>query len=250
MSSPSNIASRIRTHLTQVAELRMNAMSDGVHTAVRLVKQLQAKRFRGTYADLIRKPHTRPALRFFLEELYGEHDFTTRDAQFSRIAGAIERLFPISAGELAVDLAETHSLTESLDHEMGKQWLTLEEIQPESLRYILAWRKTGRRQDRLRQVEVARNIGEKLRILTRRPSLRLTLRMMRNPARAAGLDSLQKTLETGFDAFAAVSEANMLLSTINDAESRWINLLFDGEMSTSQRALENEWLESLSPDIQ
>ncbi|RZL05671.1 MAG: hypothetical protein EOP40_19540, partial [Rubrivivax sp.] len=78
-----------------------------MEAAVTEVKELQALRFRATYADLIQDPACAPATRFFLDELYGVHDFAQRDAQFGRIAGAVERLFPEAVAQLAVDLAET-----------------------------------------------------------------------------------------------------------------------------------------------
>ena len=58
---------------------------------MREIKVLQARRFEATYADLLQDPRHRPATRFFLDELYGDHDFAQRDAQFGRIAGAIVR---------------------------------------------------------------------------------------------------------------------------------------------------------------
>ena len=90
--------------------------------ALKSVKRFQAQRFKGTYADFLREPKYAPATRFFLDELYGEHDFAERDQQFGRIASAIERLFPDAVGQLAVDLAETHALTETLDHQMAAHW--------------------------------------------------------------------------------------------------------------------------------
>jgi hypothetical protein len=95
------------------------------------VKRFQAQRFKGTYADFLGDAPYAPATRFFLDELYGEHDFVERDQQFGRIAGAIERLFPEAVGRLAVDLAETHALTETLDHQMAAHWATAPGASPE-----------------------------------------------------------------------------------------------------------------------
>jgi len=121
MSPSASAADRIRTHLDRVQQLRLQARAAGMDAAVTEVKQLQAQRFRATYADLIRDPRCAAATRFFLDELYGVRDFAQRDAQFGRIAGALERLFPQAVPQLAVDLAETHALTEVLDHELARQ---------------------------------------------------------------------------------------------------------------------------------
>lgn len=208
--------------------------------AVSAVKQLQALRFRATYADLIQDASCAPATRFFLDELYGVHDFAQRDAQFGRIAGALERLFPEAVAQLAVDLAETHALTEVLDHEVARHWLTLDADMPATLRYTQSWRLADDRPARERQLAVVQHMGRELQRLTRMKPLRLALRMMRNPARAAGLDALQHFLESGFDAFAALGDARRFLDTISERESRWISTLFDAPVEDCSRALAAE----------
>jgi hypothetical protein len=87
-------AGEIRSAMAKVAELRTReAAQPGLRDAVRAVKELQSRRFAGTYAALLAGgPYAAPA-RFFLEELYSDRDFSARDAQFARIAGAIDRFF-------------------------------------------------------------------------------------------------------------------------------------------------------------
>ncbi|MDM7944665.1 MAG: hypothetical protein QUV35_18745 [Hydrogenophaga sp.] len=240
MMSNANASDRIRTHLARVSQLRAQAQADGLQSAVDDIKRLQARRFRGTYTDFIGHVRYAPATRFFLDELYGVHDFVQRDAQFARIAGALERLFPEAVAQLAVDLAETHALTEVLDHELAQHWLALDTSLPVENRYILSWRRTGARASRLRQLAVVQHMGLELQRLTRMKSLRLGLRMMRNPARAAGLDALQHFLESGFDAFAALGDARPFLETIAQRESSWVEALFEEELTACSRALRDE----------
>ncbi|WP_439590020.1 FFLEELY motif protein [Hydrogenophaga sp.] len=240
MNQPASAADRIRTHLDRVQQLRLQAQGAGLGAAVNEVKQLQAQRFRATYADLIQDPACAPATRFFLDELYGVRDFAQRDAQFGRIAGALERLFPEAVAQLAVDLAETHALTEVLDHELARQWLSLDPGLSRAHRYTLSWRLADDRPARERQLAVVQHMGLELQRLTRMKPLRLALRMMRNPARAAGLDSLQHFLESGFDAFAALGDARRFLDTISERESRWISTLFDAPPEECSRALAAE----------
>lgn len=231
----------IRANLARVAALRAEASLAGEHAAVARIKRLQARRFAATYADLAAVQDAAPAVRFFLEELYGEHDFSRRDDQFSRIAGALERLFPAAVAQLAVDLTETHALTEVLDHALARAWLGLGDDLPDAERYVLAWRSAGDRRDRERQLAVVQHMGRELQRLTRMRSLRLGLRMMRKPAEAAGLDALQHFLESGFDAFAALRDAESFLGAIAQRERQWIDLLFDAPVPDACRALDNEW---------
>lgn len=233
-----SVASRIRAELERVTHLRSAATDERLYGAVLSIKRLQARRFRATYADLLSDPSYATAALFFLEELYGERDFSERDAQFGRIASAIEKLFPADVGELAVDLAETHALTESLDHDLANVWNELtrksppairqtEDVGVLSTRYIAAWRQVGGRPLRERQLDVVMDMGQELQRLTRRRSLRMALRMMRGPAQAAGMGDLQQFLEKGFDAFGSMRDAQPFLQRIHERESIWIDLLFD-----------------------
>jgi hypothetical protein len=227
-------ARKIRNAVAQVALLRNVALDNpGLSGAVRDIKRVQAVRFAGTYSDLLAGgPYAAPA-RFFLEELYSDKDYAERDAQFARIAGAIEKLFPEQVAGTAVTLAELHALTEELDQAMGLAWLAQADGRSEAQRYVDAWREVGRRPDREAQLKVVMGIGQQMVRLTRTPGLRMLLKMMRGPASAAGLASLQHFLETGFDTFASMVHtpqgAPTFLRTIETRESALIARLFDAD---------------------
>lgn len=241
MDTPSSSAAeRIRAQLERVGHLRHQAHEAGLSTAVHEVKQLQARRFRATYADFLMEPRHALATAFFLDELYGEHDFSVRDAQFARIAGAIERLFPEAVADLAVDLAETHALTETLDHALAEHWLALEGDCCYTERYVRAWRLTGERAWRQRQLAVVLHMGQELQRLTRMRSLLFALKLMRGPAQAAGLSALQQLLERGFAAFGAMGDASEFLRAIAEREQRWLDALFDEDLQVCQQSLQAE----------
>lgn len=240
MNDAAHPADRIRAQLAAVGALREQARSEGLDTAVSAVKRLQARRFRATYTDVLAHPVQGPAARFFLDELYGDHDFAERDAQFGRIAGALERLLPEAVTELAVDLAEMHALTETLDHALAAHWLALGDREPEGRRYARAWRLTAQREARERQLAVVQHMGTELQRLTRSKSLLMALRMMRRPAHAAGLSALQQFLETGFAAFGALGDARGFLNTVSERERRWIDVLFDADLPQCVAALDAE----------
>lgn len=240
MTRRTSAAEQIRSHLERVTRLREQAHSEGLSSAVHQVKQLQARRFRATYTDFLNDPRYAAATRFFLDELYGEHDFAQRDEQFGRIAGAIERLFPDAVADLAVDLAETHALTESLDHTLASHWLAQDSDRGYAGRYVRSWRLTGERAQRERQLAVVQHMGQELQRLTRMKPLLIALKLMRGPAQAAGLASLQQFLENGFAAFATLGDARGFLATISERERRWIDALFDDDLTGCERALTQE----------
>ena len=235
-----NSAQTIRDAVAEVERLRAESRGDPkIAAAVEALKRFQARRFAGTYGDLLASGAYGPAARFFLEELYSERDYGDRDAQFARIAAAVENLFPRDVADTAATLARLHMLTESLDHGMARsgQLQHGEDIAG----YVRSWKAIDRRADRQDQLETVIAIGSEMARLTRLPGLRMMLRMMRGPASAAGLSALQRFLEAGFDTFAAVSKvrggAEGFLHTIREREQRLIDLLFDADAATCQAEL-------------
>lgn len=237
-------ARTIRSAVAHVALLRQAVEgSSALGAAVGEIKRLQSRRFAGTYADLLAGGPYAAAARFFLLELYGDKDYAERDAQFARIAGAIERLFPKQVVGTAVALAELHALTEELDQAMALAWLAqVDDEATDARRYIGAWREVGRRADRERQLLVVVDIGQQLARLTRNAGLRMMLRMMRGPAAAAGLGALQRFLECGFDTFAAMARrrggVEDFLNTIEKRESALMNLLYDANLVACETELD------------
>jgi hypothetical protein len=228
-------AHKIREAVAEVELLRReNRAVPELGASVGAVKRFQARRFAGTYADLLASPAYSSAARFFLDELYSDKDYAERDAQFARIAGAVEKFFPADVAQTAVALARLHSLTESLDHAMALAILERDgpgEVSPAG--YVAAWRAVGRRPERDRQLVAVLGIGDEMARLTRLPGLRFMLKMMRGPAAAAGLTSLQRFLEAGFDTFSGMARrprgAETFLAIIREREARLLAGWFDAD---------------------
>ena len=226
-------AQQIQTALQAVADLRQQRAADApLAHASAAIKRFQARRFQATYADLLGSARYKNAARFFLYELYSDKDYADRDQQFARIASTIAKLFPQAVINTAGALAEVHALTEKLDDVMARHWLVDTAATPsstEAARYIRCWRFVADDAARQRQLAVVLELGHALNRLTRMPGLRTMLKMMRRPAGAAGLESLQKFLETGFDAFADMRGADEFLALIRERETQWIRLLFEDD---------------------
>jgi len=230
-------AATIQDAVARVVALRAHtASAPDLKAAASAIKALQARRFAGTYADVLTSEVQGGAARFFLEELYSERDYAERDAQFARIAGPLQRFFPQRVVGTAVAMACLHALTEELDHAVAIRWLELgPQHADDAARYIAAWRAVGRADDRALQLRTVLEVGEELERLVRLPGLRLTLRMMRRPAHAAGLSALQAFLEAGFDTFAGLVHgddhgAGAFLDLIRRRETAWMDGLFHQEL--------------------
>ena len=70
--------------------------------------------------------------------------------------------------------------------------------------YAAAYREVGRAEDRERQIDLIAMLGGALERLTHQRFIGAALKMMRGPARAAGLGELQGFLERGHAAFKAM----------------------------------------------
>lgn len=225
----------ILAHLEAVEhERRTRAASPALLTRVRAIKAYQQRRFSHTYADLLSGPRYGGAARFFLDELYGPNDFSQRDAQFARVVPALVRLFPREVVETVATLAQLHALSERLDTVMGTK---LPGDAVEAGTYVAAWRAAGHPAEREMQIALTLSVGQSLDELTRKPLLRHSLRMMRGPARAAGLAALQTFLESGFDTFLAMRGANEFLATVSTREHSLCSVLFGNEAPAAVIAL-------------
>ena len=207
-------------------------MTPGLGAKVEAVKRYQQRRFAHTYADLLSNERYGKAASFFLNELYGPQDFTRRDAQFLRVVPALVRLFPADVVGAVCDLAELHELSESLDTQMGLK-LTQADEEVGAQQYVFAWQACGHAAERERQISLTIQLGNSLDQLTRKPVLRHSLRMMRGPARAAGLAELQHLLETGFDAFKKMRGAYEFLQLIETRERNLAAAIFAAHIASS-----------------
>lgn len=218
-------ADAILHDLQRVTEERRQRAADGALGAkVRLVKAYQQRRFSHTYADLLQHPRYQAASHFFLDELYGPSDFSRRDEQFARVVPAMVRLFPEDIVAAVATLAALHALSEHMDTVLAGHLENTETLDGPA--YVRAWQTAGQPPAREQQVALTVQVGERLDKLTRNPLLRHSLRMMRTPARAAGLTELQQFLETGFDTFRAMRGAKEFLALIGDRERRLAAALF------------------------
>lgn len=232
--SPDGLA--ILENLEKVAAERQRREADaGLEASTLAVKAYQHSRFARTYADLLSQPRYAESARFFLDELYGPQDFSDRDTQFARVVPGLVRLFPQELVGTVKALSELHALSEEMDSAMGA---ATGSNSLDARQYASAWKTVGRPQVRARQIELMLQVGSALDRYTRNPILRHSLRLMRAPARAAGLPALQRFLEAGFDTFRAMKGADAFLQTIAERERDLAALLFAVDLASPRAARE------------
>ena len=200
------------------------------HTPPRLVevKAWQAARLARTYADLDADPRYNMATEFFLDDLYGAKDFSGRDEAMLRIYPVMVRTLPEAAVETAALAIEVDALSEELDRRVAA---ALEDGPITDASYGRVYRKVGTRAERMRQIELIDEVGRRLDALVVKPWIFTTLKLMRGPAKLAGLQDLQTFLERGFAAFRHMGGADHFLATIDGRETQILTRLFSGHPS-------------------
>lgn len=223
-------ADDLRRHLQTAKALRRQANEAPAAAAKRLLlREWQAARLARTYADLLASPRFGMAAQFFLSDLYGPKDFSSRDEEVERILPLMISLLPLSALQTVSLAIEVDALSEALDAEMVIELDragAIERIDEEA--YAAAYRRVGRRQDRERQIVLVSNTGDALEKLAQKTLLTTLLRLMRGPAHLAGLGDLHAFLENGFAAFRHMGDASEFLERVESRERKLFANLFDG----------------------
>jgi hypothetical protein len=214
----------MRSQLAQLQALR----GQGAVRPARLdeLKGFQSERLMRSYEDIAAQPRYRAATGFFLDDLYGPKDFSRRDADMARMVPAMRRVLPAFALETAAHAIELECLSESLDHRVAA---ALPGGPIDEASYAEAYRAGSTPPERMRQIELIVAVGERLDTLVAKPLIFRTLKLMRQPARLAGLEELQAFLERGFRAFHEMGGADEFLALIRGRETQILNRLFSGE---------------------
>ncbi len=224
-------ADALRQHLQAARTLRRQAQAaESSASQHRQLRAWQAARLARTHADLLRSERFGEAARFFLSDLYGPKDFSRRDDEVERILPLLIRMLPSSALYTVALAVEVDALTERLDAAMIGQLVAAATIDLlDEAAYAAAYRAVGLQAERQRQIELIGQIGRYLERLAKKPLLTQLLKMMRQPAQAAGLGELQEFLERGFVAFRRMGPAAEFLAAIDSRERRLMQRLFAGD---------------------
>ncbi|MDT3735870.1 MAG: hypothetical protein ROZ00_06585 [Denitratisoma sp.] len=220
----------LRRHLGQAKALRAAVTADPRMAADRLrLRAWQADRLAATYRDLLDSERYRDAARFFLTDLYGPKDFSERDHEVERILPTLSATLP-AAGIRTIALAiEVDALSEEFDAAMVaelRRARAMAKITEKA--YAEAYRRCGKRAQRELQLRLIGEIGEALAALTRKPLIHAALRLMRGPAKLAGLAELHMFLEDGYNAFHRMGDPTEFLDTVATREAAILRQLFDG----------------------
>lgn len=222
-AADTDLQNRLAQALDAVKTLRGQLAADSqLSKRWSAVKQFQADRLRATYQDLLASDRYREPCEFFLDELYGAHDFDQRDAEAQRVVPKLAKMLPTRALETLLLAVQLDEMSERFDSDMARKIA----LPVTASNYADAYLTVASEAERERQIEVVDEIGRALDKLARFPMLSTMLHMMKGPAEMWGLSHLHHFLQRGFDAFAGMGSARDFLATIRRRESTVNHRLF------------------------
>jgi hypothetical protein len=215
--------------LARVARLQQERNANPILAgALQRIAAWQGRRLRMTYDDLATQARYADAILFFQTDLYGSGEFAQRDADVARVLPLMARMLPERFIATVAKAVELHALSQTLDRSLLAR-LPRADGQFSVAEYCRAYRKMGKRPERERQIRLIGEIGGSIAELVRKPVIRAALRMMRRPARLAGLSALHDFLDRGFVAFRKMGDATEFLATIDARERTLMEELLTGE---------------------
>lgn len=242
--APNSGAARFLEHLRKARELRREVVdSTGLTPEQEALSAWQTARLARTYADFAEHKRYQPAIKFFLEDLYGTRDFTQRDTDIERVYPIMARVLSDNAMHSLSLAVELHALSQQLDNLMiqmlvGEMGVALGEggDKLEKQTYAEAYRRCDNYQDRVRQIDLIHQTGSLLEEVIHHPLIYTMARLARGPAKAAGFGELQDFIERGLAAFRKMKVAAPFLSAIREREMAILDQVYSGAELTSWHA--------------
>lgn len=222
-------AEKLRFELERYHALRQHR---DPHFRERLLElqAFQARRLQHTHASLVADPEFHDATELFLTDVYGGIDLMPMAREIERALPLAVRILPESVLATSATATEVMVLTQELDEALcallldasGEAGLTMDT-------YTDAFRELGRREERDRQMSLARDLGYGLDKYVRSRLIFATFRMANKPAHRYGLGILYDFMDRGFRIMRPMGSVHELFDRIMTAEAEALDRLFAGD---------------------
>lgn len=213
---------------------RNHLIAEEVQTAAFPLEQFdrlqrwQRSRIARSFDDLAQHEGYRPAVHFFLSELYGGLDFRQRDQDMGKVMPVMIRFLPDPTLGTMSEAFELQAISLEFDMAMAAEMARRGLAGLDMEQYCEVYRAVNDRPDRERQIQLIRKLGYDLDTLVRWPLVNYLVRLLRGPAHAAGFGSLQEFLEAGLTSFRALEDPAWFIETIYQREWGAMDKMFTG----------------------
>ncbi|WJG08306.1 hypothetical protein [Aliiglaciecola sp. LCG003] len=214
----------IIVHLNQSSALHQHVTESGLTDALRNLQDWQTRRLLVSYQDMWDSKRFRPAMAFFIDELYGPKDFSQRDQEIARVVPKMAKLLPQQALDSLEAALRLNCLSYELDVQLAE---ALGDAQLDRVSYAQAYRQCDNQPQRIEQITLLENLGQDLARVVKISGISTLLMLSRKPAKLAGVESLHVFLETGFKAFKKLGKVDDFILPIVERERQIMLHLFD-----------------------
>ena len=219
----SNTLENIIQHLQQTEQMNQLITLQNWTQTIRKLQSWQTKRLLTTHDDLWQSKRFKPAMQFFVDELYGPKDYSQRDIELARVVPKMAKILP-NKGLISLEAAlRLNCLSLELDIALVQQ-LGSEEINRSN--YFDCYRQSDNQSKREQQIQLLENLGLDMAQVVKVSGISAILMLSRKPAKIAGVKSLHAFLEKGFKSFKKLGEVHDFIDPIVKREREIMLSLF------------------------
>ncbi|MEP1447414.1 MAG: hypothetical protein ABJK37_15020 [Paraglaciecola sp.] len=220
----SDSTKQIIRHLHGISTMQEIAEKAGLMPNIRAVQAWQCKRLLTSHQHMYQQKRFKPAVEFFINELYGPNDFSQRDQDIARIIPKMSRFLPESALQSLASALHLNTLSFELDFDLAKE-LVGTEVNRDT--YATAYVNCNNHATRQQQIDYIRTLGTDLADVVKMKGISSLLFISRKPAKVAGVLALHEFLEKGFKSFKNIGNVNDFITPVINKEHQIMQQLIN-----------------------
>jgi hypothetical protein len=211
----SDCTKQIIRHLHGISTMQEIAEKAGLMPSIRAVQAWQCKRLLVSHQEMYQQKRFKPAVEFFINELYGPNDFSQRDQDIARIVPKMSKFLPEKALQSLASALHLNTLSFELDFDLAKQLVGVD-ISRDS--YAKAYVNCDNLSTRQQQIDYIRTLGNDLADVVKMKGISSLLFISRKPAKMAGVLALHEFLDKGFKSFKNLGNVEDFITPVVNKE--------------------------------
>ncbi len=210
--------------LDDTSRMHTQIKQQSLQHSIRGLQEWQTKRLLSSHADFWHQKRSKPAMQFFIDEIYGSKDFSDRDIEIAGVVPKLVKVLPDKAVAALHEALRLNSLSLALDLRMVAE---LKNKPVDRDNYYKAYQQCNNLEMREEQILLIEKLGLRLAQVVKIRGVSIILKLARKPAQVAGVENLHHTLEQGFHAFAKLGNVHDFIDPIIQRERTMMKALFD-----------------------
>ncbi|MFT4809619.1 MAG: hypothetical protein ACJAXM_000708 [Arenicella sp.] len=211
----SDCTKQIIRHLHGIRTMQEIAEKAGLMPSIRAVQAWQCKRLLVSHQEMYQQKRFKPAVEFFINELYGPNDFSQRDQDIARIVPKMSKFLPEKALQSLASALHLNTLSFELDFDLAQKLMGVD-INRDS--YAKAYVSCDNLTTRQQQIDYIRTLGNDLADVVKMKGISSLLFISRKPAKMAGVLALHEFLDKGFKSFKNLGNVEDFITPVVNKE--------------------------------